>query len=70
MERQSGKHRTVTLAGELTAALKAEISLVKSYYVLDTKNDDYSGVYLPFALARKYPNAAKTFNWHYLFPSS
>ena len=44
--------------------------MVKSYYVLDTKNDDYSGVYLPFALARKYPNAAKTFNWHYLFPSS
>lgn len=67
---KGGKHRTVTLAGELTAALKAQISLVKSYYVLDTKNDDYSGVYLPFALARKYPNAAKTFNWHYLFPSS
>jgi hypothetical protein len=27
-------------------------------------------VYLPFALARKYPSAAKKFNWHYLFPSN
>ena len=51
-------------------SLKAQISLVKSYYVLDMKNTDYSGVYLPFALARKYPSAATTFNWHYLFPSN
>ena len=67
---KGGKHRTVTLTTELTQDLKAQISRVKSYYLLDMKNRDYSGVYLPFALARKYPNAAKTFNWHYLFPSS
>jgi len=34
------------------------------------RNDNYSGVYLPFALARKHPSAAKAFNWHYLFPSN
>ncbi|MBA6293950.1 integron integrase [Colwellia sp. MB3u-70] len=67
---KGGKHRTVTLAPELTEALKNQISQVSAYYVLDMKNADYSGVYLPFALARKYPSAAKTFNWHYLFPSS
>tara|TARA_B110000438_G_C15750574_1_gene622744 strand:- start:222 stop:1187 length:966 start_codon:yes stop_codon:yes gene_type:complete len=67
---KGGKHRTVTLATELATALKEQISLVKSYYVLDMRNDDYSGVYLPFALSRKYPSAAKTFNWHYLFPSN
>jgi integrase len=26
-------------------------------------------VYLPDALARKYPNAAKSFGWQYVFPS-
>jgi integron integrase len=26
-------------------------------------------VYLPYALARKYPNADKEFNWQYVFPS-
>ena len=67
---KGGKHRTVTLATELVTSLKAQISLVKSYYVLDIKNTDYSGVYLPFALARKYPSAATTLNWHYLFPSN
>ncbi|MBA6287355.1 integron integrase [Colwellia sp. MB3u-4] len=67
---KGGKHRTVTLAPELTEALKNQISQVSAYYVLDMKNADYSGVYLPFALARKYPSAAKTFNWHYLFPSN
>jgi integrase len=29
----------------------------------------YQGVWLPFALKKKYPNAAKEFGWHYLFPS-
>ena len=29
----------------------------------------YGSVYLPFALARKYPNAAREFAWQYVFPS-
>ena len=67
---KGGKHRTVTLATELAETLKEQIYLVRSYYTLDMKNINYSGVYLPFALSRKYPNAAKDFNWHYLFPSN
>lgn len=66
---KGGKHRTVTLAAELSTVLKEQIERVRSYYQLDMQNLAYSGVYLPFALARKYPNAAKEFNWHYLFPS-
>ncbi|MCG7989682.1 MAG: tyrosine-type recombinase/integrase [Candidatus Thiodiazotropha weberae] len=27
-------------------------------------------VYLPFALSRKYPNAAKEWKWQYLFPAT
>ena len=30
----------------------------------------YGEVYLPFALARKYPNAAREWEWQYVFPSS
>jgi len=29
----------------------------------------YGEVYLPYALARKYPNAAKEWNWQYVFPA-
>lgn len=30
---------------------------------------EYGEVYLPYALARKYPNAAKEWNWQYVFPT-
>jgi len=30
----------------------------------------YGDVYLPFALARKYPNAGREWGWQYVFPSS
>ena len=29
----------------------------------------FGEVYLPYALERKYPNAARAFGWQYLFPS-
>jgi integrase len=32
--------------------------------------DGYGKVYLPHALARKYPNAATKWSWQYLFPAS
>jgi hypothetical protein len=31
--------------------------------------DGFGSVYLPYALNKKYPNADKTFNWQYVFPS-
>ena len=30
----------------------------------------YGEVFLPYALARKYPNAPKQWGWQYVFPSS
>ena len=30
----------------------------------------YGVVYLPYALAKKYPNAPKQFKWQYLFPAA
>lgn len=67
---KGGKHRCVTLAKELVPALKIQISHAESRYNQDMKNPEYGGVWLPFALAKKYPSAAKKLGWHYLFPSN
>lgn len=66
---KGGKNRRVTLAPELVIALKAQIKVVEKYYIYDLKQPKYQGVWLPFALAKKYPNAAKEFGWQYIFPS-
>lgn len=67
---KGGKHRSVTLAAELIEPLQDQIAKVNLYYQQDMQRSDYKGVYLPHALAGKYPNAAKELKWHYLFPSS
>ena len=67
---KGGKHRRVTLAPELKGVLQDQIAKVHLHYQEDIQRADYKGVYLPYALAGKYPNAAKEFKWHYLFPSS
>lgn len=67
---KGGKHRRVTLAKELIEPLKQQIEAVKLYFNQDIKNRDYHGVWLPYALNRKYPLAAKKLEWHYLFPSA
>lgn len=67
---KGGKHRRVTLAPELIEPLRRQISLVKAFYQLDIRTAEFAGVWLPFALARKYPAAPKELGWQYLFPSS
>ncbi len=66
---KGGKNRRVTLAAELIPALKNQIKVVEKYYQYDLKQPNYQGVWLPFALAKKYPNAPKEFGWQYMFPS-
>ncbi|ALO34749.1 integrase [Colwellia sp. MT41] len=67
---KGGKNRRVTLAKELVEPLKLQIDLCKKYFELDSNSTHYQGVWLPFALKKKYPTAAKEFGWHYLFPSA
>ncbi len=67
---KGGKHRRVTLARELIQPLKQQIATVRMLYDHDMKNAEYCGVYLPFAMAEKYPAAPKQFNWQFLFPSN
>lgn len=66
---KGGKHRRVTLAPELVPTLKRQITLAEAYFQQDLQTEGYAGVWLPFALARKYPNAPKELGWQYLFPS-
>ncbi len=67
---KGGKNRRVTLAKELVEPLKLQIAKVKLLYTQDMQNDEYAGVYLPYALEKKYPKASRELRWHYLFPSN
>lgn len=67
---KGGKHRTVTLAEELSSPLRVQIDRVEEYLVRDLKSPKYDGVWLPHALRRKYRSANRELGWHYLFPSS
>lgn len=66
---KGGRNRRVTLARELVPALREQIIKAKSMVSQDLRHPDYAGVWLPYALAKKYPKAPKQLGWHYLFPS-
>ena len=66
---KGSKNRCVTLAKELVKPLKLQINSVELLFQMDINNPSYQGVYLPFALSKKYPNARTELGWHYLFPS-
>lgn len=67
---KGGKHRLVTLADELIALLKNQIQYVEITLKKDLACEQYAGVWMPDALARKYPNSQLDLGWHYLFPAS
>ena len=64
------KHRITTLAPEIVPFLRNQISRVEFYLTQDVQNEQFAGVWLPGALARKFPNASKSPGWQYLFPAS
>ena len=66
---KGNKNRRTTLAPELVVSLKQQSQYVLQYFQADTANPGYAGVWLPYALARKYPSASKELGWQYLFPS-
>ena len=63
------KDRVVPLPRRYQDQLKAQIAFVKAQHLQDL-DDGYGEVYLPDALAKKYPNAPKELRWQYLFPST
>jgi integron integrase len=67
---KGGKHRVVTLADELIPGLEQQIKQVEHVLEGDLNHSAFSGVWMPSAMARKYPGASKSIGWQYLFPSS
>jgi integron integrase len=62
------KDRVVPLPTRLEAALQEQLSKTRLLHQQDL-DQGYGEVFLPDALARKWPNAHKEWIWQYLFPS-
>ncbi len=69
-EGKGRKSRVTTLAEELITPLKKHIKKVEFLFKQDQLDSRWSGVYLPYALERKYPSAPFEFGWQYTFPST
>jgi integron integrase len=63
------KDRIVPLPARFIDTLKEQIKDVQILHQADLKLD-IDGVYLPYALERKYPNAGKELAWQFLFPAT
>jgi integron integrase len=63
---KGGKDRVVTLADQLIEPLTTHLMQVKSLHDKDI-DEGFGSVYLPNALARKYPNATSQWGWQYVF---
>ena len=68
-DRKGKKDRVTPLAQNLIPLLEAQLEKVKTLHQQDLKAG-FGEVYLPYALAIKYPNANKQLAWQYVFPSS
>ena len=66
---KGGKDRITMLPDRLNDALRAQIALAKSMHEADL-HAGYGQVWLPNALATKYPSAATAFAWQYVFPAA
>lgn len=66
---KGGKDRVTILPGSVTESLKLQIENVKRLHIADLELG-FGEVYLPHALSRKYPNAAREFAWQYVFPAN
>jgi len=62
------RDRVTVLPIPLIEPLRTHLARVKELHDQDLANG-YGEVYLPYALSRKYPNAAKEFHWQFVFPS-
>ena len=68
-EGKGGKDRVTMLPVNLAAGLERHLQKVRMQHE-DDLEEGAGEVYLPEALARKYPNAAREWAWQYVFPSS
>lgn len=69
METKGGKSRRTLMPSSLLGPLRSQIDLVKVQFDQDARVGK-AGVFMPDALARKWPKAQYELSWQYLFPSS
>ena len=62
------KDRITMLPKSLQGALRSHLDRVRVLWEAD-RREGYGAVYLPEALARKYPSAAEEWVWQWVFPS-
>jgi integron integrase len=65
---KGAKDRVTMLPVSLVQPLEAHLVKVREWHQSDLAAG-YGSVYLPHALERKYPNAAKEWIWQYVFPA-
>ena len=63
------KDRVTVLPTTVVSTLKLHLQRVRLLHKEDLA-EGYGDVYLPYALARKYPNAAYAWGWQYVFPAA
>lgn len=68
-ETKSGRDRITMLPVQVAEPLKRHLDRIKAQHVQDLA-DGFGEVWLPDALERKYPNAAREWGWQYAFPST
>jgi integron integrase len=68
-EGKGQKDRVTLLPNAVVEPLRRHIEGVRVLHEQDL-TDGFGEVYLPYALATKYPNAAREWGWQYAFPAS
>ncbi len=66
---KGGKDRVTVLPEKIICPLQEHLKKVKQLHEKDLA-DGLGRVYLPDALARKYPNAERSWGWQYVFPAA
>jgi integron integrase len=65
---KGGKDRVTMLPEKLKHPLIAQLAVAQALHRRDL-SEGLGEVYLPFALSRKYPSAAREWIWQYVFPA-
>ena len=65
---KGGKDRVTMLPQRIVPALRHQLPTARHLHELDIR-DGLGAVWLPPALARKYPAAAREWCWQYVFPA-
>ena len=66
---KGGKDRVTVLPAKLVEPLRQQLARARELHSSDCLAG-YGEVYLPFALARKYPRAPREWGWQYAFPAT